>query len=71
MFDKEKILQQELMNDGQSVFLHYCRAFGKYVAYGWSAYYADMGTTPELTYSVVRQMPVALLDKRCVFDLEH
>ena len=47
MFDKEKILQQELMNDGQSVFLHYCRAFGKYVAYGWSAYYADMGTTPE------------------------
>jgi len=71
MMNREEIRQQELKNDGQSVYLHYCSAIGLYVAYGLSAYYADMGTTPELNYSVAMQMPVALLDRRCVFDLKH
>ena len=69
--NRDLILKQEMMNDGQSVYLHYSPAFDRYLAYGLSAYYADMGSCPELTYSVVLQMPVALLDRRCVFDLKH
>lgn len=64
------ILRQELLNDGQSVYLHYNDMLGLYVAYGLSAYYADMCSTPEVSYSDSMQMPVALLNRHCVFDLK-
>ena len=40
--DTNLIIQQEVMNDGQSVFLHYEPILGLYLAFGFSAYYADM-----------------------------
>lgn len=70
MMNDDLILRQELLNDGQSVYLHYNDMLGLYVAYGLSAYYADMCSTPEVSYSDSMQMPVALLNRQCVFDLK-
>ncbi len=70
MMNDEYIYMQELLNDGQSVYLHYNDMLGLYVAYGLSAYYADMCSTPEVSYSDSMQMPVALLNRHCVFDLK-
>ena len=64
MMNDEYIYMQELLNDGQSVYLHYYDMLGLYVAYGLSAYYADMCSTPEVSYSDSMQMPVALLNRQ-------
>ena len=69
--DKEKIREQELVNDGQSVFLFYDEDEGCYKAYGWSAYYADMIANGVLYYSYSLQMPIMVLSKRAIQDLRY
>ena len=69
--DKELIKQQETTNDGRSVFLYYHTMIGFYVAFGRSAYYADMAASPILSYSEEMQMPVALLNRRRVLDVRQ
>lgn len=67
--DKEEILAQEASNDGQTVFLFYDAEEGRYKAFGWSAYYADMVTNGRLEYLEDLQMPVMTLGKQAVMDL--
>ena len=69
--DKEKILNQEASNNGESVFLYYDDMAGVYLAFGLSAYYTDMVTEPYLSYSEEMQMPVALLRKEHVLYLRQ
>ena len=68
---KVSIIEQEMANDGQSVFLYYDTASGKYLAYGLSAYYADMAASPKLSFSSEYQMPVAVLERKDVLDLRQ
>ena len=67
----DRILLQELTNDGQSVFLHYDAMTGLYMAFGYSAYYADMAASPILAYSDEMQMPVAILRRKDVLDIRQ
>ena len=69
--DKELILQQEAANDGQTIHLYYDDMVGMYVAYGLSAYYADMATDPIISYSSAIGMPAALLGRRQVLYLRQ
>ena len=69
--DKELILQQETANDGQTIHLYYDDMVGMYVAYGLSAYYVDMVTSPVISYSDAIGKPVALLDKQQVLYLRQ
>lgn len=69
--DKEKIIEQELANDGQSVFLFYDDDGGSYKAYGHSAYYADMIANGVLYYSDTLQMPIMVLSKQAIQDLRY
>lgn len=56
--DRERVLAQETVNDGQSVFLFYDENDGCYKAFGKSAYYADMVVTDgKKFYSDELQMP--------------
>ena len=71
MMDKERIIEQESANDGQSVFLCYDEDEGCYKAYGWSAYYADMVANGRLYYSEEMGMPVMELEKNDVQDLRY
>ena len=64
--DKELILQQEAANDGQTIHLYYDDMVGMYVAFGLSAYYADMATSPIISYSEAIGKPVVLLGRRQV-----
>ena len=64
--DKELILQQEAANDGQTIHLYYDDMVGMYVAYGLSAYYADMATDTIISYSDAIGKPVVLLGRRQV-----
>lgn len=67
--DKQKIINQESGNDGQSVFLYFDPITGKHLAFGLSAYYADMITTAPLSFSEEMQMPVIILGRREMLDL--
>lgn len=69
--DFEEIRQREAENDGQTVYLYYNKDIGAYMAYGFSAYYADHVASPELSYSEELQMPVAVLNKKDVLDLRQ
>ena len=69
--DKERILNQEVGNNGESVFLYYDDIVGMYLAFGLSAYYTDMVTEPYLSYSEGMKMPVALLRKEHVLYLRQ
>lgn len=69
--DKEKILQQEEANDGQTVFLFYDEMIGLFVAYGMSAYYTTLVTDPYLSFSDVLQLPVALLSRNHILYLRQ
>ena len=69
--DKELIMQQEAANDGQTIHLYYDDMVGMYVAFGLSAYYADMVTDPIISYSSVMGMPVAILGKGKVLYLRQ
>lgn len=69
--DKEKILQQEKNNDGQSVFLYYDEMIGMFVSYGLSAYYTTMVTEPCLSFSEELQLPVALLRRNHILYLRQ
>ena len=48
---KEQIQEEDATNDGESVFLHYDENTDCYLAYGHSAYYADMVTDAPLSFS--------------------
>ena len=69
--DKEKILQQEKANDGQSVYLHFDEMVGLFVAYGLSAYYTTMVTDPFMSFSDELQLPVALLRREHIIYLRQ
>ena len=69
--DKEKILQQERGNDGQSIFLYYDETVGVYLAFGLSAYYSTMVTSPYVSFSDALQMPVALLRRGHINSLRQ
>lgn len=69
--ETEKIKEQELANDGQSVFLFFDEDEGCYKAYGWSAYYADMVCNGILYYSDALQMPIMMVGKKAVMDLRR
>ncbi len=61
--EKDKILQLEAANDGQTVYLFYDDMAGLYLAFGLSAYYVTMVTDPFMSYSKTMDMPVALLKR--------
>ena len=61
--DKDKIMQLEAANDGQTVYLFYDDMAGLYLAFGLSAYYVTMVTNPFMSYSKTMGMPVALLKR--------
>ena len=61
--DKDKILQLEAANDGQTLYLFYDDMIGLYLAFGLSAYYVTMVTDPFMSYSKALDMPVALLNR--------
>lgn len=69
--DKELIAQQEAANDGQTIHLYYDDMVGLYVAYGLSAYYADMVTDTILSYSQALGKPAALLGRGQVLYLRQ
>ena len=69
--DKEKILQQERGNDGQSIFLYYDETVGVYLAFGLSAYYSTMVASPYVSFSDALQMPVALLRRGHINSLRQ
>lgn len=69
--DKELILQQEAANDGQTIHLYFDDMIGMYVAYGLSAYYADMVTTPIISFSPAIGKPAALLSRGNVVYLRQ
>ena len=71
MMDKEKILEQEGANDGQSIFLYYDPMAGVYTAFGLSAYYTTMVTDPYMSYSEAMEMPVALLRREHILYLRQ
>ncbi len=69
--DKDMMLRYEAENDGRSVYLHYDEESGCYKAFGFSAYYADMAASPELSFSEDLQMPVARLSRGDVMVLRN
>ena len=69
--DKDLIMQQEATNDGQTIHLYYDDMVGMYVAYGLSAYYADMVTDPVISFSEAIGRPAALLRKQQVLYLRQ
>ena len=69
--DKDLIMQQEATNDGQTIHLYYDDMVGMYVAYGLSAYYADMVTDPIISFSEAIGRPAALLGKQQVLYLRQ
>ena len=69
--DKDLIAQQEAANDGQTIYLYYDDMVGMYVAYGLSAYYADMVTDPIISFSEAIGKPAALLGKQQVLYLRQ
>ena len=69
--DKDLIMQQEATNDGQTIHLYYDDMVGMYVAYGLSAYYADMVTDPIISFSEAIGRPAALLGKQQVLALRQ
>ena len=69
--DKDLIVQQEAANDGQTIYLYYDDMVGMYVAYGLSAYYADMVTDPIISFSQAIDKPAALLGKPQVLSLRQ
>ena len=71
IMDKERILQQETANDGQTVYLFYDDMAGVYLAFGLSAYYVTMVTNPYISFSVALGLPVALLNKSHVLSLRQ
>ena len=64
--DKELILQQEAVNDGQTIYLFYDDMVGMYLAFGLSAFFTTMIVEPLISYSNALKMPVALLDRALV-----
>lgn len=69
--DKEKIMQHEAANDGQTVYLFYDDMAGLYLAFGLSAYYVTMVTDPFMSYSEGMEMPVALLKRNHILSLRQ
>lgn len=69
--DKEKIMQQEAANDGQTVYLYFDDMAGLYLAFGLSAYYVTMVTNPLIRYSRATGMPVALLRRSDILSLRQ
>ena len=69
--DKERIMQQEAANDGQTVYLFYDDMAGLYLAFGLSAYYVTMVTDPFMSYSEGMEMPVALLKRSHILSLRQ
>ena len=69
--EKERIVQLEAANDGQTVYLFYDDMAGVYLAYGLSAYYVTMVTDPFMSYSKAMEMPVALLKRRHILALRQ
>lgn len=69
--DKDKIMQQEAANDGQTVYLFYDDMAGLYLAFGLSAYYVTMVTDPFMSYSMALSMPVALLKRSHILSLRQ
>ncbi len=59
--DKEKIIKNEKLNDGQTVYLYFDPMAGVYAAYGLSAYYATMVVNVFTSFSPAVEMPVALI----------
>ena len=69
--DKDKILQLEAANDGQTVYLFYDDMAGLYLAFGLSAYYVTMVTNPFMSYSKTMDIPVALLKRSHILSFRQ
>jgi len=69
--DKERIMQQEAANDGQTVYLFYDDMAGVYLTFGLSAYYVTMVTSPFMSYSEAMEMPVGLLKRSHILALRQ
>jgi len=69
--EKEKIMQLEAANDGQTVYLFYDDMAGVYLTFGLSAYYATMVVDPFMSYSQAMEMPVALLKRSHILLLRQ
>ena len=69
--DKDKIMQLEAANDGQTVYLFYDDMAGLYLAFGLSAYYVTMVTDTFMSYSNAIGMPVALLKRSHILSLRQ
>ena len=69
--EKDKILQLEAANDGQTVYLFFDDMAGVYLTFGLSAYYVTMVTNPFMSYSETMGMPVALLKRSHILSLRQ
>ena len=67
--NKEQITQEEVQNDGKTIFLYFNTEVGLYVAYGFSAFFASHIVDVITAFSEDLQMPVALMRKRDVTEL--
>lgn len=66
MIEKNIIIEKEVANDGQTIYLFYDDIAGMYMAFGLSAYYTTMSVEPVISYSDALEMPVALLSRDVV-----
>lgn len=64
-------MQLEAANDGETVNLFYDDMAGLYLAFGLSAYYVTMVTSPFMSYSKAMDMPVALLRRSHILSLRQ
>ena len=69
--DKEKIVLNEVQNDGGTVHLYYNEMVGAYTAYGLSAFYVSHVVEPSYSYSEEMQLPVVILNQRQVLELRQ
>ena len=69
--DKDTIIQNEVNNDGKTVFLYFDEMAGLYLAFGLSAYYTTLVTDPYISYSEELKMPVALLRREHILYLRQ
>ena len=70
------IIKNEVMNDGMTLHLYFSQMFGKYVAYGFSAYVAcgkcpSIDGRPFLSYSAHFQMPKVRVNRRSLKVLKR
>lgn len=65
----EKIIANEVNNDGKTIHLYFNPEVGLYVAYGFSAFFSSHIVEVITAFSEDLQMPVALMRKSDVSEL--